>query len=58
MKHSKTCDSFQDELEDYIKVQKARGLEPKTCFRKMTEDYLETCGCKEEVGGLGKMAEE
>lgn len=50
MKHSKkTYDSFQDELEDYIKVQKARGLEPKTCFRKMREDYLETCGYKEEV---------
>ncbi|XP_030693282.1 lysine-rich coiled-coil protein 1 isoform X1 [Globicephala melas] len=45
----KTSDSFQDELEDYIKVQKARGLEPKTCFRKMREDYLETCGYKEEV---------
>lgn len=30
----KTYDSFQDELEDYIKVQKARGLEPKTNFRK------------------------
>lgn len=50
MKHSKkTYDSFQDELEDYIKVQKARGLEPKTCFRKMREDYLETYGYKEEV---------
>lgn len=50
MKHStKTYDSFQDELEDYIKVQKARGLEPKTCFRKMREDYLETCRYKEEV---------
>ncbi|XP_076990943.1 lysine-rich coiled-coil protein 1 [Tamandua tetradactyla] len=50
MKHStKTYDSFQDELEDYIKVQKARGLEPKTCFRKMREDFLETCGYKEEV---------
>ncbi|XP_064338006.1 lysine-rich coiled-coil protein 1 isoform X1 [Camelus dromedarius] len=50
MKHSeKIYDSFQDELEDYIKVQKARGLEPKTCFRKMREDYLETCGYKEEV---------
>ncbi|XP_035127915.2 lysine-rich coiled-coil protein 1 isoform X1 [Callithrix jacchus] len=50
MKHSKkTYDSFQDELEDYIKVQKARGLEPKTCFRKMREDYLETCGYKGEV---------
>ncbi|XP_020028285.1 lysine-rich coiled-coil protein 1-like [Castor canadensis] len=50
MKHSKkSSDSFQDELEDYIKVQKARGLEPKTCFRKMREDYLETCGYREEV---------
>ncbi|XP_037024075.2 lysine-rich coiled-coil protein 1 isoform X1 [Artibeus jamaicensis] len=50
MKHSKkTYDSFQDELEDYIKVQKARGLEPKTCFRRMREDYLETCRYKEEV---------
>lgn len=45
----KTYDSFQDELEDYIKVQKARGLEPKTCFRKMREDYLETCRDKEEI---------
>ncbi|XP_004844623.1 lysine-rich coiled-coil protein 1 [Heterocephalus glaber] len=49
MKHSKSYDSFQDELEDYIKVQKARGLEPKTCFRKMREDYLESCGYGEEV---------
>uniref|UniRef100_A0A8D2JMB0 Lysine-rich coiled-coil protein 1 n=1 Tax=Sciurus vulgaris TaxID=55149 RepID=A0A8D2JMB0_SCIVU len=48
MKHSKkSYDSFQDELEDYIKVQKARGLEPKTCFRKLREDYLETCGYRE-----------
>lgn len=45
----KTYDSFQDELEDYIKVQKARGLEPKTCFRKMRENYLETCRDKEET---------
>ncbi|KAJ7313441.1 hypothetical protein JRQ81_004814 [Phrynocephalus forsythii] len=30
----KTYDSFQDELADYIEVQKARGLEPKTHFRK------------------------
>lgn len=49
MKHSKSYDSFQDELEDYIKVQKARGLEPKTCFRMMREDYLESCGYREEV---------
>uniref|UniRef100_A0ABM5GR86 Zinc finger matrin-type protein 1-like n=1 Tax=Pogona vitticeps TaxID=103695 RepID=A0ABM5GR86_9SAUR len=38
MKNSKkTYDSFQDELADYIKVQKARGLEPKTSFRKPEE---------------------
>ncbi|KAK2497370.1 hypothetical protein MC885_011734 [Smutsia gigantea] len=50
MKHSKkTYDSFQDELEDYIKVQKARGLEPKTCFRKMRDDCVETFGYKEEI---------
>ncbi|XP_066233851.1 lysine-rich coiled-coil protein 1 [Saccopteryx leptura] len=50
MTHSeKTYDSFQDELQHYIKVQKARGLEPKTCFREMREDYLETCRYKEAV---------
>ncbi|XP_065771500.1 zinc finger matrin-type protein 1 isoform X4 [Muntiacus reevesi] len=38
----KTYDSFQDELEDYIKVQKARGLHPKTCFRKVRESSVET----------------
>ncbi|XP_037678443.1 zinc finger matrin-type protein 1 isoform X2 [Choloepus didactylus] len=48
--HTKrTYDSFQDELEDYIKVQKARGLEPKTCFRKMGENSVETHGCREVV---------
>ncbi|KAM4810516.1 lysine-rich coiled-coil protein 1 [Rhinophrynus dorsalis] len=30
----KTYNSFQDELADYIKVQKARGLEPKTRFKQ------------------------
>lgn len=50
MKHSnKSYDSFQDELEDYIKGQKARGLEPKTCFRRMRDDYLGNCGCRHEV---------
>ncbi|XP_019333872.2 lysine-rich coiled-coil protein 1 isoform X2 [Alligator mississippiensis] len=38
----KTYDSFQDELADYIKVQKARGLEPKTYFRKPEEDEFKT----------------
>ncbi|XP_010295727.1 PREDICTED: zinc finger matrin-type protein 1-like [Phaethon lepturus] len=33
----KTYDSFQDELTDYIKVQKARGLEPKRHLRKGEE---------------------
>ncbi|XP_077001914.1 zinc finger matrin-type protein 1 isoform X2 [Tamandua tetradactyla] len=45
----RTYDSFQDELEDYIKVQKARGLEPKTCFRKMGEKSVETRGYAEVV---------
>ncbi|XP_044303350.1 lysine-rich coiled-coil protein 1 isoform X3 [Varanus komodoensis] len=40
MKNSeKSYNSFQDELEDYIKVQKARGLEPKTNFRKPEEEF-------------------
>ncbi|XP_013361299.1 PREDICTED: zinc finger matrin-type protein 1 isoform X2 [Chinchilla lanigera] len=37
----KTHDSFQDELEDYIKVQRARGLHPQTCFRKMKENTVD-----------------
>ncbi|XP_062941172.1 zinc finger matrin-type protein 1 [Cynocephalus volans] len=45
----KTYDSFQDELEDYIKAQKARGLDPKTCFRKMRESSMETHGYREMV---------
>uniref|UniRef100_A0A8C3YEW9 Zinc finger matrin-type 1 n=1 Tax=Catagonus wagneri TaxID=51154 RepID=A0A8C3YEW9_9CETA len=48
--HSKrTYDSFQDELEDYIKVQKARGLEPKTCFRKISDSSVETRKYREMV---------
>lgn len=38
-KAKKTYHSFQDELADYIKVQKARGLEPKTHFRKPEEEF-------------------
>ncbi|ELK03450.1 Zinc finger matrin-type protein 1 [Pteropus alecto] len=47
----KTYDSFQDELEDYIKVQKARGLDPKTCFRKIRESSMETHGYREVDSG-------
>ncbi|OWJ99191.1 hypothetical protein Celaphus_00009742, partial [Cervus elaphus hippelaphus] len=47
----KTYDSFQDELEDYIKVQKARGLHPKTCFRKVRESSVETHGYREIDSG-------
>ncbi|VTJ61886.1 zinc finger matrin-type protein 1 isoform X4 [Marmota monax] len=48
--HSKrTYDSFQDELDDYIKVQKARGLEPKTCFRKIVDSSVETHRHREMV---------
>uniref|UniRef100_A0A8C6DW66 Lysine-rich coiled-coil protein 1 n=1 Tax=Moschus moschiferus TaxID=68415 RepID=A0A8C6DW66_MOSMO len=38
MENSKTCDSFQHELQDYIRKQRARGLKPEVCFRKGTED--------------------
>ncbi|XP_074053202.1 lysine-rich coiled-coil protein 1 isoform X7 [Macrotis lagotis] len=49
MKNSKrTFHSFQDELADYIQVQKARGLEPKTYFRKMVEEHFEMDKYKEE----------
>uniref|UniRef100_A0A8D0GK52 Zinc finger matrin-type 1 n=1 Tax=Sphenodon punctatus TaxID=8508 RepID=A0A8D0GK52_SPHPU len=37
----KTYDSFQDELADYIKVQKARGLEPKAHFKKPEKEEFE-----------------
>ncbi|XP_069875676.1 lysine-rich coiled-coil protein 1-like [Dipodomys merriami] len=36
MEDSQTEDSFQHELEDYIRQQRARGLQPKICFRKET----------------------
>lgn len=40
MKNSrKQYDSFQDELADYIEVQKARGLKPKTQFKKLDEEF-------------------
>ncbi|XP_069895126.1 zinc finger matrin-type protein 1 isoform X1 [Dipodomys merriami] len=39
---NKTNDSFQNELEDSIEVQKARGLEPKTCFGKILSISMET----------------
>nr|XP_058147093.1 zinc finger matrin-type protein 1 [Dasypus novemcinctus] len=56
----RTYDSFQDELDDYIKVQKARGLEPKTCFRKMGENSMETHGYREVVdsGSRDRMLEQ
>ncbi|XP_045146549.1 zinc finger matrin-type protein 1 isoform X1 [Echinops telfairi] len=43
----RTYDTFQDELEDYIKEQKARGLEPKICFRKIEHRSVETHGDRE-----------
>uniref|UniRef100_UPI00398F3DC5 zinc finger matrin-type protein 1-like n=1 Tax=Pristiophorus japonicus TaxID=55135 RepID=UPI00398F3DC5 len=35
---SKKYDSFQDELDDFIEVQKARGLVPKVSFRKFEDN--------------------
>ncbi|XP_027716265.1 lysine-rich coiled-coil protein 1 isoform X2 [Vombatus ursinus] len=50
MKNSKRAfHSFQDELAEYIQVQKARGLEPKTYFRKMAEEHFEMGQYKEEL---------
>ncbi|NWH52225.1 ZMAT1 protein, partial [Fregata magnificens] len=40
-KSKKTCDSFQDELTDYIKVQKARGLEPRSYLGKAEEEEFQ-----------------
>ncbi|XP_066213448.1 zinc finger matrin-type protein 1 isoform X3 [Saccopteryx leptura] len=54
----KTYDSFQDELEDYIKVQKARGLHPKTCFRKIRENSMETPGYKVDSESRQRMYEQ
>ncbi|XP_060992495.1 zinc finger matrin-type protein 1 [Dama dama] len=55
----KTYDSFQDELEDYIKVQKARGLHPKTCFRRVRESSVETHGYREiDSGPRPRMCEQ
>ncbi|XP_004777179.3 zinc finger matrin-type protein 1 isoform X2 [Mustela putorius furo] len=54
----RTYDSFQDELEDYIKVQKARGLEPKTCFRKISDSSTETRKYKEMVDSKHRMFEQ
>ncbi|KAK6494976.1 zinc finger matrin-type protein 1-like [Huso huso] len=43
----KVYDSFQDELADYIQVQKARGLAPKTSSNKGREGF-EDSECAEE----------
>ncbi|XP_053314122.1 lysine-rich coiled-coil protein 1 [Spea bombifrons] len=43
----KSYNSFQEELADYIKVQKARGLEPKTQFRQERDQY-DSCDYDEE----------
>ncbi|XP_028618133.1 zinc finger matrin-type protein 1-like [Grammomys surdaster] len=40
MEEFQTTDSFRYELEDFIRKQKARGLQPNVCFRKMAEDSI------------------
>lgn len=40
MEECQTDDSFQRELEDFIRKQKARGLHPNVSFRKMAEDSV------------------
>ncbi|XP_052028537.1 zinc finger matrin-type protein 1-like [Apodemus sylvaticus] len=40
MEESQTNDSFQLELEDFIRKQRARGVHPNVCFREMPEDSV------------------
>ncbi|NWI31602.1 ZMAT1 protein, partial [Sula dactylatra] len=40
-KSKKTYDSFQDELTDYVKVQKVRGLEPRRYLGKAEEEEFQ-----------------
>ncbi|XP_006869170.1 PREDICTED: zinc finger matrin-type protein 1 [Chrysochloris asiatica] len=47
--NSKTQETFQDECEDNINMQKDKGLQLKTCFGKMEESSLETGGYREEI---------
>ncbi|XP_058038315.1 lysine-rich coiled-coil protein 1 isoform X3 [Ahaetulla prasina] len=46
---SNTNSSFQDELADYIQVQKARGLEPNVNFRKPEQKTCEAINGHEET---------
>ncbi|KAK1332872.1 hypothetical protein QTO34_006403 [Cnephaeus nilssonii] len=50
MENSATYDAFQHELEDYIRKQRARGLQPEIRFRKVTEgsEYGERDGTAPE----------
>ncbi|XP_036038733.1 zinc finger matrin-type protein 1-like [Onychomys torridus] len=38
MEKPQTNDSFEHELEDFIRKQRARGLRPRTCFRNTAEE--------------------
>ncbi|KAK2827646.1 hypothetical protein Q7C36_018572 [Tachysurus vachellii] len=46
----KVYDSFQDELADYIQVQRSRGLEPKTGQGSETQDHRKAGSNVEECG--------
>ncbi|XP_041094697.1 zinc finger matrin-type protein 1-like [Polyodon spathula] len=49
----KVYDSFQDELDDYIQVQKARGLAPKTSNNKGREGFEDSeCAEEDEAGNF------
>ncbi|KAM6361764.1 lysine-rich coiled-coil protein 1 [Alca torda] len=52
-KSKKTHSSFQDELTDYIKVQKARGLEPR-CLEKAEDKEFQDKNTERE-GDLGEV---
>lgn len=42
MENPGTDYTFQHELEDYVRKQRARGLQPEICFRKLTEAFAST----------------
>ncbi|XP_021045583.1 zinc finger matrin-type protein 1-like [Mus pahari] len=50
MEEAQTNDSFQLELEDFIRKQKARGLHPNVCFRKMAVDSVHQKGDSVSLG--------
>lgn len=52
MEKCQTNDSFQHELEDFVRKQRARGLHPRACFGTLAEDSLHRVSSGAPVLGL------